>query len=198
MPRAIGPFPILDKYGDNTYKLDLPSESNITNTFKIGDLQPYQQDQELSSILSEEGGVEPCVPSTNKNIVAHGSAQPNINYILAHALAQPNIQDESTHKEEGYAYLAETYARNHKHHHPAHSTKTKAIKDHTKQMRAVDQQSRTVDQHSRAPSDYPSSLHNTWSRHLCTNDLDKGKNDILATGPSHQGPRTLLMILIAH
>ena len=41
MPRAVGPFPIIAKYGYNAYKVDLPAEYNISNTFNIGDLQLY-------------------------------------------------------------------------------------------------------------------------------------------------------------
>ena len=39
MPRAAGPFPIIAKYGDNAYKIDLPTEYNIAITFNIRDLQ---------------------------------------------------------------------------------------------------------------------------------------------------------------
>ena len=64
MPRAAGPFPITTKFGDNVYQVELPVEYNITNTFNIGELQLYKEDQELRSILPQ-GGVEPCTPTQN-------------------------------------------------------------------------------------------------------------------------------------
>ena len=59
MPRAAGPFPITAKFGDNAYQVDLPADYNVTNTFNIGDLQMCTEEQELRSILPQEGGVEP-------------------------------------------------------------------------------------------------------------------------------------------
>ena len=38
MPRAAGPFPIIAKFGDIAYQVELPAEYNFTNTFNIGDL----------------------------------------------------------------------------------------------------------------------------------------------------------------
>ena len=75
MPRAAGPFPIIAKFGDNAYKVELPAKYNITNTFNIGDLQLYKEDQELSSILPQEGGVEPCTPYSG-----HGSGPNDIQF----------------------------------------------------------------------------------------------------------------------
>ena len=86
MPRAAGPFPIIAKFGGNAYKVELLAEYNITNTFNIGDLQLYKEDQELSLILPQEGGVEPCIPYSN-----HGSSQVIFNLIQLRikGIAQP-------------------------------------------------------------------------------------------------------------
>ena len=59
MPRAMGPFKINDKYGNNAFKMDLPEEFGIFSTFNIGDLTPYIGDSELWTIPSKEGGNEP-------------------------------------------------------------------------------------------------------------------------------------------
>jgi hypothetical protein len=41
MPRADGPFKILEKINDNAYKLELPSEFGVSPTFNISNLKPY-------------------------------------------------------------------------------------------------------------------------------------------------------------
>jgi hypothetical protein len=41
MPRATGPFKILEKINDNAYKLELPPKFGVSPTFNISDLKPY-------------------------------------------------------------------------------------------------------------------------------------------------------------
>jgi hypothetical protein len=41
MPRAAGPYKILEKINDNAYKLELPPEFWVSPTFNIADLKPY-------------------------------------------------------------------------------------------------------------------------------------------------------------
>jgi hypothetical protein len=41
MPRADGPFKIVEKINDNAYKLELPLEFGVSPTFNISDLKPY-------------------------------------------------------------------------------------------------------------------------------------------------------------
>ncbi|XP_074315387.1 uncharacterized protein LOC141651581 [Silene latifolia] len=48
MPRADGPFKILECYGSNAYKLELASEyGGVSATFNVGDLSPYLEDEDL-------------------------------------------------------------------------------------------------------------------------------------------------------
>ena len=50
MPRAAGPYIVLEKINDNAYKLELPSEFRINPTFNISDLKPYLgEEDELES-----------------------------------------------------------------------------------------------------------------------------------------------------
>lgn len=50
MPRADGPFKIIEKINDNAYKLELPPEFGVSPTFNISDLRPYLgADDELES-----------------------------------------------------------------------------------------------------------------------------------------------------
>ena len=46
MPRADGPFKVLEKVNDNAYKLDLPGEYQVSATFNVRDLTPYLDDTE--------------------------------------------------------------------------------------------------------------------------------------------------------
>jgi hypothetical protein len=50
MPRAAGPFKVLEKINDNAYKLELPPEFGVSPTFNISDLKPYLgEEDELES-----------------------------------------------------------------------------------------------------------------------------------------------------
>ncbi|WVZ63372.1 hypothetical protein U9M48_013009 [Paspalum notatum var. saurae] len=41
IPRADGPFKVIEKINDNAYKLELPPEFGVSPTFNIADLKPY-------------------------------------------------------------------------------------------------------------------------------------------------------------
>jgi hypothetical protein len=50
MPRAAGPFKVLEKINDNAYKLELPLKFGVSPTFNISDLKPYfGEEDELES-----------------------------------------------------------------------------------------------------------------------------------------------------
>jgi hypothetical protein len=53
MPRADGPFKIIEKINDNAYKLELPPEFGVSPTFNISDLRPYLgEEDELESRMT--------------------------------------------------------------------------------------------------------------------------------------------------
>jgi hypothetical protein len=53
MPRAAGPFKVLEKINDNAYKLELPLEFGVSPTFNISDLKPYSgEEDELESRMT--------------------------------------------------------------------------------------------------------------------------------------------------
>ena len=63
MARSDRPFEILEKVGDNAYKLQQPGDMAVSATFNIGDLSPYVKDNfedpsDLRSNPSEEGEVD--------------------------------------------------------------------------------------------------------------------------------------------
>ena len=53
MPRAAGPYKIIEKINDNAYKLELPPKFGVSPTFNIVDLKPYLGEQdELESRMT--------------------------------------------------------------------------------------------------------------------------------------------------
>jgi len=50
MPRADGPFEVLEWVNDNAYKIDLLGDYQVSNTFNISDLSPYEDDDTLSNL----------------------------------------------------------------------------------------------------------------------------------------------------
>ena len=54
MPRATGPFKVLEKINYNAYKLDLPTDFVVSTTFNIVDLKPYLgEEEELESRMTQ-------------------------------------------------------------------------------------------------------------------------------------------------
>ena len=53
-PRGDGPFQVLERINDNAYKLDLPSEYNISATFNVSDLSPFDVGDDLRTNPFEE------------------------------------------------------------------------------------------------------------------------------------------------
>ncbi|WVZ62404.1 hypothetical protein U9M48_012160 [Paspalum notatum var. saurae] len=70
MPRAVGPFKVLEKIDDNAYKLELPTDFGVSPTFNIADLKPYfgEEDELASRTTSfqeeeDDEGITPMVSS---------------------------------------------------------------------------------------------------------------------------------------
>ncbi|XP_074288747.1 uncharacterized protein LOC141613903 [Silene latifolia] len=53
MPRADGPFEIVEKIGSNAYKVDLPSDYEVHDTFNMGDLSPYYDSDDEEATVKE-------------------------------------------------------------------------------------------------------------------------------------------------
>jgi len=52
MPRADGPFEILERVNDNVYKVNLYGEFSVSATFNVADLSPYLEDDHLANLRS--------------------------------------------------------------------------------------------------------------------------------------------------
>ncbi|KAL4302844.1 hypothetical protein GQ457_10G010370 [Hibiscus cannabinus] len=56
LPRGDGPFQVVAKVNENAYKLDLPDEYNVSATFNVSDLTPFDDPSDLRTNPSQEGG----------------------------------------------------------------------------------------------------------------------------------------------
>ena len=55
-PRGDGPFQVLMRINDNAYKLDLPGQYNISVTFNVSDLSPFDVGDNLRTNHFKERG----------------------------------------------------------------------------------------------------------------------------------------------
>jgi hypothetical protein len=54
MPRADGPFKVLEKINDNAYKLDSSAYFGVSTAFNIADLMPYlREEDEIESRMTQ-------------------------------------------------------------------------------------------------------------------------------------------------
>lgn len=59
LPRGDGPFQVIERINDNAYKLDLPGAYNVSATFSVSDLSPFDVgDRDLRTNPFEEDGIE--------------------------------------------------------------------------------------------------------------------------------------------
>ena len=48
LPRADGPFKVLERYNNNTYKIDIPCDKySVSDIFNVKDLSPYHGDEDF-------------------------------------------------------------------------------------------------------------------------------------------------------
>ena len=63
LPRGDGPFQVLERINDNAYKLDLPGEYNVSATFNVTDLSPFDVGDDLrANPFQEEGMIKIKAP----------------------------------------------------------------------------------------------------------------------------------------
>ena len=55
--RGDGPFQVLEQINDNAYKVDIPGKYNVSATFNVADLSPFDMDADSRMNLFEEGGM---------------------------------------------------------------------------------------------------------------------------------------------
>ena len=69
MPRADGPFEVLEHINDNAYKVDLSGDYGVLATFNAADSQAYHEDDYHVDlrIKSSQQGEDDAVPTTIDN-----------------------------------------------------------------------------------------------------------------------------------
>ncbi|WVZ76493.1 hypothetical protein U9M48_024468 [Paspalum notatum var. saurae] len=79
MPRAAGPFKVLEKINDNAYKFELPADFGVSPTFNVADLKPYLgEEDELASrttSLQEGEDDEDITPMVMQGPIARARAK---------------------------------------------------------------------------------------------------------------------------
>ncbi|WVZ76029.1 hypothetical protein U9M48_024034 [Paspalum notatum var. saurae] len=79
MPRATGPFKVLEKINDNAYKLELPADFGVSPAFNIADLKPYLgEEDELASrttSLQERENDEDITPMVMQGPITRARAK---------------------------------------------------------------------------------------------------------------------------
>jgi hypothetical protein len=58
LPRGDGPFQVLERINDNAYKQDLPGECNVSATFNVTDLSPFDVGDDLRANPFQKGNDE--------------------------------------------------------------------------------------------------------------------------------------------
>ena len=85
MPRAAGPFKVLERINDNAYKLELPADfGGVSPAFNIADLKPYfgEHEEEASRTTSIQEGEDDEDISTTDTTVAPAATHPHASPLL--------------------------------------------------------------------------------------------------------------------
>jgi len=74
MPRADGPFEVLERISDNAYKINLPGDYGVSATFNVADLSPYFEDGHLDNLRanSSQQGEDDGGPSMSMTTSLQG------------------------------------------------------------------------------------------------------------------------------
>jgi hypothetical protein len=69
--RGDGPFQVLERINDSAYKLDLPGEYNVSATFNVTDLSPFDVGDDLRANPFQEEGNDGDQGTTSKDLVKY-------------------------------------------------------------------------------------------------------------------------------
>jgi hypothetical protein len=113
MPRADGPFEVLERVNDNAYKVNLPGDYGVSATFNVADLSPFLEDDHLSNLRAnssqqgeDDGGPSMEVISTPQDNQGGSFPSSKIKAMVQTLLTQHSAQlcFESVHKP-GFVHL---------------------------------------------------------------------------------------------
>ena len=69
VPRGDGPFQVLERINDNAYKLDLPGKYDVSATFNVIDLSPFDVGEDLRANPFQEEGNDGDQGTASKDLV---------------------------------------------------------------------------------------------------------------------------------
>jgi hypothetical protein len=69
LPRGDGPFQVLERINENAYKLDLPGEYNVSATFNVTDVSPFDVGDDLRANPFQEEGNDGDQDTASKDLV---------------------------------------------------------------------------------------------------------------------------------
>ena len=67
--RGDGPFQVLERINDNAYKLDLPGKYDVSATFNVTDLSPFNVGEDLRANPFQEEGNNGDQGTASKDLV---------------------------------------------------------------------------------------------------------------------------------
>jgi len=79
MPRAEGPFEVLERINDNAYRIDLPGDFEVSATFNVADLSPFYPDTsppDLRVKSFQQGEDDRVLPSQDLDQGVTGPTRP--------------------------------------------------------------------------------------------------------------------------
>ena len=96
MPRADGPFEVLERINDNAYKINLPEEYGVSATFNVADLSPYMKDDHLDNLRAislqqgeDDGGPSMELQDSPKSVNSRAKVKEKVQAILLAAVDPP-------------------------------------------------------------------------------------------------------------
>jgi hypothetical protein len=108
MPRADGPFKVLERINDNAYKLDLPVHFGVSSAFYIADLKPYLgENDELESRMTQmqEGEDDEDITTNDTSTLTPASTSPTPLGPITRAHAHQLTHQVSSLLSSGASYL---------------------------------------------------------------------------------------------
>ena len=69
LPRGDGPFQVLERINDNAYKLDLPGKYDVSATFNVTDLSPFDVGDDLRVNPFQEEGNDGDQGTASKDLI---------------------------------------------------------------------------------------------------------------------------------
>jgi hypothetical protein len=118
LPRGDGPFQVLEHINDNAYKLDLPGEYNVSATFNVIDLSPFDVGDDLRENPFQEEGNDGDQGTTSKDLAQVPIGQVTrarakkfkdvLNKLIQELWAQANLWRPIEHDPRGQQRIAVT------------------------------------------------------------------------------------------